>query len=96
MTRRIRALHNPHNLRRNKAMTYDNTNRGVLFKNDRKQSDKHADYKGSINVNGEAFWLNAWINESKSGAKYMSLALKPKQADAKANAGIDYNDEIPF
>jgi hypothetical protein len=77
----------------------DHTNRGVLFKNDRKQSDKQADYKGSINVNGEEFWLDAWINESKSGAKYMSLSIKPKkkvEAEKKPAAGIHYDDEIPF
>jgi hypothetical protein len=80
----------------------DNTNRGVLFKNDRKQHDKQADYKGSINVNGEDFWLDGWINESKSGAKYMSLSIKPKKkaetvaGEKKGAAGVDFNDEIPF
>jgi hypothetical protein len=49
----------------------DNTNRGVLFRNNDKTDDKHADYRGNINVNGEEFWLNAWINESKNGMKYM-------------------------
>jgi hypothetical protein len=84
-------------------MTYDATNRGVLFKNDRKQSNKSADYNGSINVNGEQFWLNAWVNESKSGAKYMSLSLKPKKTEAKAPAPEtqpsledELDDSIPF
>lgn len=27
---------------------YDNTNRGALFKNGRKESDKHPDYRGDI------------------------------------------------
>jgi len=82
-------------------MAYDNTNRGALFKNTEKENPKHADYRGNINVNGEEFWLSAWINESKSGMKYLSLSIKPKKAEAekteaKASAGIDYNDEIPF
>jgi len=78
-------------------MTYDNTNRGALFKNLDKENPKHADYNGNINVNGEEFWLNAWIKESKNGVKYMSLSLKPKNAAAKVGAGAaDYNDEIPF
>lgn len=81
-------------------------NRGALFKNARKENPKHADYKGSINVGGQEFWLDAWINESRDGMKYMSLSVKPKKAaakasdtkagDAKASAGIDYSDEIPF
>lgn len=75
-------------------MAFDNTNRGALFKNREKENPKHADYKGNLNVNGEEFWLDAWINESKNGVKYMSLSVKPKKAKAKARS--DYNDEIPF
>jgi uncharacterized protein (DUF736 family) len=82
-------------------MKYDNTNRGTLFRNDDKTDDKHADYRGNINVEGTEYWIDAWINESRKGTKYMALRLKPKEAlvkasDAKASAGIDYSDEIPF
>jgi uncharacterized protein (DUF736 family) len=59
---------------------YDNTNRGVLFKNEDKQSDRHADYRGNINVNGQEFWLDAWIKKSKAGKNFMSLSIKPKMA----------------
>lgn len=84
---------------------YDNTNRGVLFKNDRKDSDKHPDYQGNINCNGTEFWLSAWIKEGKKG-KFMSLSIKPKDekvAQAKGASGSgsarlsdDMNDDIPF
>jgi uncharacterized protein (DUF736 family) len=57
---------------------YDNTDRGVLFKNDRKDSDSHPDYKGSVNVGGVDFWLSAWIKTSDAKGKYMSLSVKPK------------------
>lgn len=59
---------------------YDNTNRGALFKNDDKQSDKHADYRGQINIDGKEFWLDAWLKTSKAGKKFMSLSVKPKMA----------------
>ena len=36
-------------------MEYDNTNRGVLFKQEEKKNDKAPDYKGSFNHNGEEF-----------------------------------------
>lgn len=64
------------------SQEYDNTNRGVLFKNDRKEQDNHPDYKGSINVGGVEFWLSAWIKEGQKG-KFMSLSIKPKEEARK-------------
>jgi hypothetical protein len=58
---------------------YDNTNRGVLFKND-KEKDTQPDYKGSININGQEFWLSSWIKVSNAGSKFMSLSVTPKDA----------------
>lgn len=57
---------------------YDNELRGVLFKNEDKQSDSHPDYKGSATVEGVDYFLDAWINTSDSGRKYMSLRMKAK------------------
>ena len=53
-------------------------NSGSLFKNDKKEKENHPDYRGSINVAGTDYWLDAWIKESKAGKKYMSLSVKPK------------------
>lgn len=66
-------------------MSYDNTNSGVLFKNDRKEKDTHPDYKGSINVDGVEYWLSSWIKEGQKG-KFMSLSIQPKQQAAAAPA----------
>lgn len=79
---------------------YDNTNRGVLFKNDKREQDNHPHYRGSINVNGEEFWLSAWLKESEKG-KFMSLSVKPKEDAPAAKphpkkvADIPH-DDIPF
>lgn len=61
-------------------MNYDNTNRGVLFNNsDRKRDGKRdPDYTGKLDVGGTEYFLDAWINASKDGKKYMSLKVKAK------------------
>lgn len=65
---------------------YDNTNRFTLFKNKKKEKDTHADFEGTLNVNGEEFWINAWIKTSqKDGGKFMSGSIKPKQGRQPAS-----------
>ena len=57
---------------------FDNTNRGALVKNEKKEAEKDSDYRGQINVDGTEYWLNAWIKTSKKGVKFMSLSVKKK------------------
>jgi len=82
-------------------MNYDNTNRGVLFKNQNKEKETHSDYNGTININGKDHYLNAWIKEGKGG-KFMGLALSPKEVQekpserSKSTGFDDMADDIPF
>ncbi len=74
---------------------------GSLFKNDRKESDTHPDYKGSALLNGVDHWMDAWINTSKDGQKYMSVKFKPKEARSADPRGhvtspADLDDDVPF
>lgn len=59
-------------------------NSGALFKNDRKEQEKHPDYKGDALIDGVAYEIGAWIKEGRNGKKFMSLSFKPKQGDAAA------------
>ena len=64
-------------------MSYDNTNSGLLAKNDKQGNDSRPDYRGSINVDGTEYWLSAWIKTGRDGTKlagqkYMSLSVQPK------------------
>ena len=74
---------------------------GVLFKNERKQTDRHPDYNGTwYSEDGEDYWLSCWVNKSAGGKMYMSLSLggiKEKQEEKKpANNFDDFDDDIPF
>jgi hypothetical protein len=84
-------------------MKAERENRGVIFKNNKKEKDTHADYKGVLNIHGEEFWLNVWINTAKSGEKYMAVMATPKEAREergkpalKVVGGSDPDDGIPF
>ena len=83
---------------------YDNTNSGAIFKNDKKETDSHPDYKGSINAEGKDYWASVWINKSKEGKSYMSIKLTAKDALQSPGAPRvnqvsnepDINEDIPF
>jgi uncharacterized protein (DUF736 family) len=87
---------------------YDNTNRGALFRNTRKEKDTHPDHNGSINVEGHDYWLSAWIKTDKNGNKFFSLSVKrkdgtaerPEQKEAEfraaAKKAFDLSDDVPF
>ena len=75
-------------------------NSGVLFRSDKKDSDRAPDYRGNITVAGQDYWLSAWIKEGKSG-KFMGLAVSPKEPMAKPSerskaTGFDDSDSMPF
>jgi uncharacterized protein (DUF736 family) len=70
-------------------------NTGSLFKNEDKQTDRHPDFNGSIDVNGEPFWLNGWSKTSKNGKRYLSLSIKPKAAPPEAKKP-EFDDSIEF
>jgi hypothetical protein len=66
-------------------VSYDNTNSGLLARNDKQGNESRPDYRGSINVEGREYWLSAWIKTGRDGTKlagqkYMSLSVQPKDA----------------
>jgi hypothetical protein len=80
---------------------YDNTNKGILGRNDRKTLDTHPDHTGLINIEGREFWLSAWIKERKDGSgRFFSLTVKPKDGAsapaAPSQNNVDLDSDIPF
>lgn len=59
-------------------MSYDNTNKGTLGRNKRKEKDTHPDFSGKLNVEGVDYWLSGWTKES-NGERFFSLAVKRKE-----------------
>jgi hypothetical protein len=53
---------------------YDNTNKGTLFYNDRKEKDTHPDMTGSLNINGVDHWFSGWWKQS-NGKDFISLSI---------------------
>jgi hypothetical protein len=83
------------------AGNYDNTNQGALFKNE-KQNDRQPDYRGSLNVDGEEYWVSGWIKTAgptsrNPGQKFMSLAVTPKEdSGSSSKPRADFDEDAPF
>ena len=89
-------------------MIYDNSNKGTLGKNKRKEKDTHPDYSGTAEIAGVKYWISAWLktagpSSQNPGEKFFSLAFKPKDAapqtapaaEPKADTPSDDTD-VPF
>lgn len=87
---------------------YDETNRGSIWKNDKKQSDKHPDFRGTLNVDGVEYWVSAWKRKEGANPKAPALtfAVQPKEQQPPAAAGDsggagefspdEFDSDIPF
>jgi hypothetical protein len=87
------------------AQEYSNENRGSIWKNDKKETDNHPDFTGSLNVNGVDFWVSAWKRKADASPKAPSLTftVKPKDEAKSAssqktasNDAMDFDDDVPF
>jgi len=74
-------------------------NSGSLFKNDRKEKDTHADYRGDGMVNGQLVWINSWVKTASNGKPFMSMTFQAKEQQAAkpvAKAAPELDDDMPF
>lgn len=86
---------------------YDNTNRGQIWPNEDKTAETPtwADFKGTLDVDGQEFWVSAWKRKPDANPKAPSLSFSIKRKEAQqpasqpqpaASSGDDGFDDIPF
>lgn len=84
---------------------YDNTNRGSIWKNEKKETEKHPDFTGSLNVEGKEFWISAWKRRPDQSEKAPALSFQVRAKDESAanvkpaqapSANADFDDDVPF
>ena len=90
---------------------YDNTNRGSIWKNEKKREGKQdGDFTGNQNVvcphcgQASEFWVTAWKRKegAKPNAAALSWSVRAKEQPEQPNRNPtssgrdDMNDDIPF
>ena len=87
---------------------YDDTNKGAIWKNDDRASDKHPHFKGNANINGVDYWVSAWKRDPEGNPKAPALRFSFQPKEGKPATGkdserfqapkpsADFDDEIPF
>jgi len=68
-------------------------NTGSIFKNDRKETDKHPDYTGTINVEGKEWQISLWVKDGKKG-KFFSASIKAPYV--KSDLEVQKANDLPF
>jgi len=66
---------------------YDNRNRGSLWKNEKKTTEKHPDFTGNYtDKEGVEYWVSAWKRKPDASAKAPALSFSLNEKDAKPAA----------
>lgn len=91
-------------------MSYDNTNRGQIWRNDKKTHDAQPDFRGSVNVDGVEYWVSAWKRKPDANPKSPALTFAVQAKEEAHNQGMaqaraaqppaqdynDFSDDIPY
>lgn len=62
-------------------MSYDETNRGAIWKNDKGDNPDRPDFKGNLNVEGVEYWVSAWKrpDDAKENAPSLKFQITKKE-----------------
>lgn len=75
--------------------------KGYLRKNEKREKDTQPQYKGAATIDGQGYWLAAWVNENEDGSKYLSIVFERQEQQAQSRnrepeAKEEFEDDIPF
>ena len=76
-------------------------NSGSLFRNDKRETENHANATGTVNIDGVEYWISAWTKTKENGEKWQSLSFKRKEprAGSTMRPEVRHNadfDDSPF
>ncbi len=83
-------------------MPYDDTNKGAIWKNDDRATDTQPHFRGSANIDGVEYWVNAWKRDPGGNPKAPALKMTFRRKDEaarpspKREPAADMDDDIPF
>ena len=69
-------------------------NSGSAFKNDRKQKETHPDFTGTLNVEGQEYWLSIWTNKDRKPP--ISVSIKKKDPMPQQSTPADDGEDDLF
>ena len=89
----------------NTITSYDDSDRGAIWKNDRKERDKQPDFTGDAKVDGIDYRVSGWKREpgANPATPALRLSFRRKQPEVSTPAvqasqapPTDFDDDIPF
>jgi len=69
-------------------MSYDNTNKGALWRNEKKSSENHPDFTGSADVDGIEYWVAGWKRKEDASPKAPLLKISLKRKDESPKKAV--------
>ncbi len=78
-------------------MEYDNTNRGQIWPNEDKTADNPtwADFKGTLDVDGQEYWVSAWKRKPGANPKAPSLSFSVKRKEPRQPTDYSTTEQTP-
>jgi hypothetical protein len=60
----------------------DQTNRGAIWKNEKRAKETDADFTGSLDIDGKQYWVNAWKRspDAAPNSPALKFTVRPKAA----------------